>query len=128
MFLNLKLSRFSRIKLKAIIKRDNRLIINLSSFIIKHIVNIVLMRVEKHEHNLSQFSFNMIFVKSDRINKYLFKSRFSASCSQRSNDLLFILNSTTVNDRSLKINNIFLRRIQFFIVRRYTLSLSADRM
>ena len=51
------------------IKRNNRLIINLLSFIMKHIVNIVSMRVEEHEYNFSQFSFNVIFMKSDQINK-----------------------------------------------------------
>ena len=51
------------------IKRDNRLIIDLLSLIMKHIVNIILMRVKEHEHNFSQFSFNVIFVKNNQINK-----------------------------------------------------------
>ena len=51
------------------IKRDNKLIIDLSSLIMRHIVNIILMYIEKHEYNISQFSFNVVFVKSDRINK-----------------------------------------------------------
>ena len=94
-------------KSKATIKCDDRLIINLSSFIIKHIVNIDLMRVEEHEHNFSQFLFNMIFMKRDRVNKQLFKWQFFILYSQRSNDSLFILNNTVVNDRSSKVNDIF---------------------
>ena len=114
-FSDSKLSRSSRKKSKATIKRDNRLIIDLLSLIMKYIINIILIRVEEHEHNFLQFSFNVTFVKSDRVNKQSFKSRFSASCSQELNDSLFSFNNTAANNRSSRINNIFYVEFNFLL-------------
>ena len=81
----------------------------------KYIVNILFMHVKEYEHNSLQFSFNVIFVKSDRINKQSFKSQFFVLYLQRSNNLLFISNNTIVNNRLSKINDIFYVELKFLL-------------